>query len=111
VAYSNVAKVNSCGVALELLNSAGAVSEEAVRAMVGGLAQRCSAELVIAVSGISGPSGGSPEKPVGTVWLAVQRRGRSSRTQCFLFDGGRDAVRGQTVLAALELLADAVKNR
>jgi len=110
VAYSNVAKINSLEVAAELLNSAGAVSEEAVLAMADGLARRCSADLVIAVSGISGPTGGSPEKPVGTVWMAAQRRGQPGRAQCFHFDGGRDAVRRQAVFAALELMAHAAKD-
>lgn len=110
IVYSNTSKVHTLGVSAELLETAGAVSEEAVLAMVDALARRCSAELIIAVSGVSGPAGGSVEKPVGTVWMAAIRRGYRCQSRCFHFDGDRNSVRRQAVLAALELIADAARD-
>src|SRR5919108_5340065 len=70
VAYSNAAKQRSLGVPQEVLDVHGAVSEAAVRAMADGARLRSGVELAVAVSGVAGPRGGTPDKPVGTVWLA-----------------------------------------
>jgi nicotinamide-nucleotide amidase len=74
VAYSNAAKTDSLGVSDDLLTAHGAVSEEVVRAMALGAIERCGARYALATTGIAGPGGGSPDKPVGTVWLALAQR-------------------------------------
>ncbi len=76
VAYSNALKTQLLGVRPETLERCGAVSEETVREMVAGALQTLGVQVALAVSGIAGPSGGTPEKPVGTVWLAVGDRAR-----------------------------------
>lgn len=98
--YSNRAKHELLGVPEALLASYGAVSEPCVRAMAEGLLARAPVQHTLAVSGIAGPGGGGPEKPVGTVWIAW---GQASgvRTQGFVFAGDRQAVREQAVAAAL----------
>jgi nicotinamide-nucleotide amidase len=70
--------------------------------MAEGVAARLGTDASIAVTGVAGPGGGSEDKPVGTVWVAWKRRGGYARAQVFHFDGDRDAVRRQTVAAALE---------
>lgn len=69
VTYANAAKTELLGVPAELIDQHGAVSEPVVRAMVVGAAARSHAQVAVAVTGVAGPSGGSPDKPVGTVWL------------------------------------------
>jgi nicotinamide-nucleotide amidase len=105
VAYSNQAKIELLGLQQTLLDAEGAVSRSAVEAMVRALQARTSASVALAVSGISGPSGGTPEKPVGTVHLAIAIRGGSILPAQFRFHGDRDAVRRQSVDAALRLIA------
>jgi nicotinamide-nucleotide amidase len=109
VAYSNESKVLTLGVPHFVLRSEGAVSEAAVRAMAGGALKRTAAQLAVAVTGIAGPGGAVPGKPVGTVWLGwAERHGRAIRVAVQLkhFRGDRDAVRRKTVRAALEGLLD-----
>ncbi|WP_275547315.1 MULTISPECIES: CinA family protein [unclassified Pseudomonas] len=100
VTYSNAQKTRQLEVCAELFASVGAVSQEVVEAMVRGAQGHSGARYAVAVSGVAGPDGGSPEKPVGTVWLAWGDGERlySLRKQ---FAGGRDEVRRQTVEAAL----------
>ena len=100
--YSNAAKIRDLGVRERTLAQQGAVSEATVREMVEGALARSGAEVAVAVSGIAGPEGGTPDKPVGTVWLAVAMRARPKRIceRCG-FEGDRDAVRRQTVAHAL----------
>ena len=74
VTYANEAKHALLGVPWDVLNEFGAVSEQTVRAMAAGARERADADYAVAVSGIAGPDGGSPEKPVGTVWIAWARR-------------------------------------
>jgi nicotinamide-nucleotide amidase len=102
VVYSNDSKVEMLGVDAGLLRTEGAVSEPVVQAMVAGALARSPAQLAVAVSGVAGPGGGSPEKPVGTVCLAWQHRGQSPQVQTMLFHGNRDEVRAATVRRALE---------
>jgi nicotinamide-nucleotide amidase len=105
VTYSNDAKVRRLGVPRALLNKKGAVSEATVRAMASGALRCSSAQLAVAVTGIAGPGGAAPGKPVGTVWLGwATRHGRDIRVAVQLkhFRGGREAVRRKTVRAALE---------
>ena len=101
-AYSYEAKQALLGVRAETLLKHGAVSEETVLEMVSGALVHSGASISVAVTGIAGPGGGTPEKPVGTVWIGWKRRGGYPRTQLFHFDGDRDAVRRQTVGAALQ---------
>jgi nicotinamide-nucleotide amidase len=101
-AYSYEAKQALLGVRPETLIKHGAVSEETVLEMVSGALIHSGASVAVAVTGIAGPSGGTPEKPLGTVWIAWKRRGGYPQMRRFHFDGGRDAVRRQTVEAALD---------
>lgn len=111
VTYSNDAKRELLGVTTATLAAFGAVSAETVGEMTAGALQRSHAQVAVAVSGIAGPAGATPGKPVGTVWFAWQRRGAAASSCCKCFAGDRDAVRRQAVAAALEgviaLYADA----
>ena len=102
VAYSYEAKESLLGVNPHTLEQHGAVSEETAAEMVSGALARFGATIAVAVTGIAGPSGGTPEKPVGTVWIAWKRRGGYAHAEVFRFDGDREAVRRQTVARALE---------
>ncbi|MEP6940297.1 MAG: CinA family protein [Rudaea sp.] len=101
VVYSYEAKESLLGVRPETLEHQGAVSRETVTEMVAGALARFGATVAVAVTGIAGPSGGMPGKPVGTVWIGWKRRGGYAQTELFQFDGDREAVRRQTVAAAL----------
>jgi nicotinamide-nucleotide amidase len=109
VTYSNESKVLRLGVSRSVLRTQGAVSEATVRAMAAGALRRTGAQLAVAVTGIAGPGGAVPGKPVGTVWLGwAWRHGRAIRVavQMKHFRGDREAVRRKTVRAALEGLLD-----
>ena len=99
--YSYEAKQALLGVRPETLEAQGAVSRETVLEMVSGALVHSGAGVAVAVTGIAGPGGGTTDKPVGTVWIAWKRRGGYPRAEIFHFDGDRDAVRRQTVAAAL----------
>lgn len=101
VAYSNQQKTLQLDVPQALFTQVGAVSREVVEAMVRGAQAHSDARFAVAVSGVAGPGGGSPEKPVGTVWLAWGV-GDEVTAECRHFPGDRDEVRRQTVIAALE---------
>jgi nicotinamide-nucleotide amidase len=107
VCYSNAAKTRDLGVPVKLLETSGAVSEPVVRAMAEGALERTGATVAIAVSGIAGPGGAVPGKPVGTVWFAIAQRA-VDRIECqghlIQFEGNRDAVRRCAVEYALNLL-------
>ena len=100
-AYSYEAKQALLGVSPQTLEVHGAVSRETAIEMVSGALVHSGASGAVAVTGIAGPGGGSADKPVGTVWIAWKRRGGYARAELFQFDGDRDAVRRQTVAAAL----------
>jgi nicotinamide-nucleotide amidase len=100
-AYSYEAKQALLGVRPETLTQHGAVSRETVLEMVSGALIASGASLAVAVTGIAGPTGGTPDKPVGEVWIGWKRRGRYPNARVFYFDGDREAVRRQTVAAAL----------
>jgi nicotinamide-nucleotide amidase len=105
VTYTNAAKQQELGVAPGLIARHGAVSEPVALAMARGALRRSRARITVAITGIAGPAGAAPRKPVGTVWIAwgLRRRGRvESLALGFRFRGGRDAVRRQAVAAALE---------
>lgn len=111
VTYSNEAKQDSLGVPVELIQTHGAVSEPVARAMVQGALRHALADVAVAVTGVAGPSGGSPDKPVGTVWLAWGRRDGGVHAERHWFPGDRSQVRQATVEQALrgllQLLAQA----
>lgn len=102
VTYSNVAKQEQLGVDPEILARHGAVSEQTASAMAHGALAASGADLAVAVTGIAGPGGGTPEKPVGTVCFAWLRRGAAPRTARRHFPGDRAAVRHAAVAAALQ---------
>lgn len=106
VTYSNQAKTDLLGVSEAMLATHGAVSEAVARAMAEGALQRAGVDISVAVTGIAGPTGGSVDKPVGTVWLAWAVRGEPSTARCCLFKGDRAAVRTQTCEMALSGLMD-----
>ncbi|TAK38116.1 MAG: CinA family protein [Lysobacteraceae bacterium] len=99
--YSYEAKQAMLGVRPETLEYHGAVSRETVLEMVAGALVHSGAGIAVAVTGIAGPTGGTREKPVGTVWIAWKRRGGYPLAEVFHFDGDREAVRRQTVAAGL----------
>ncbi|MDB6163162.1 MAG: CinA family protein [Xanthomonadaceae bacterium] len=101
VAYSYEAKQALLSVNPHTLETQGAVSRETVIEMVSGALVHSGASVAVAVTGIAGPGGGTPDKPVGTVWIAWKRRGGYPRAELFAFQGDRDAVRRQTVASAL----------
>lgn len=104
VAYADEAKIRHLGVDPREIEAHGAVSRQVALAMASGGLARFGAGLAMAVTGVAGPGGGTPEKPVGTVWIAVARPGRSDvrRAQ---FSGDRRAVQDQSVAEALEMAA------
>ena len=102
VTYSNAAKCELLGVSEELLEARGAVSEAVACAMADGALRAAGTDLAVSVTGIAGPDGGTPDKPVGTVWFGFAAAGRDTETRRFCFEGDRDAVRRQSVVAALE---------
>lgn len=102
VAYSYEAKEALLGVQPQTLERTGAVSQETAVEMVSGALARYGASVAVAVTGVAGPGGGTPDKPVGTVWIGWKRRGGYARAELFHFEGDREAVRRQTVGAALE---------
>jgi len=111
VSYSNAAKTEMLGVDAALIAEHGAVSEAVARAMAQGAVERAGVELGVAVTGIAGPGGATPGKPVGTVWLALAVRNPAGERQLHAerlqLAGDRAAVREQTVRVALRRLLDA----
>ena len=105
VTYSNDAKIDLLGVEPRLLRRAGAVCQGVARAMVQGALAHAKAEVAVAVTGVAGPTGGSPAKPVGTVWFGFAVPGQVLTEKCH-FDGDRAAVRAATVRHALARLAE-----
>ncbi len=119
VVYSNAAKQELLGVQETTLKVYGAVSGETVTEMASGALCHSRAHLAVAVSGVAGPAGGHPDKPagghpdkpVGTVWLSWAVRDEETRSRCYTFGGNREAVRQQSVIAALQGILDVLKAR
>jgi nicotinamide-nucleotide amidase len=101
VTYSNEAKEALLGVSDAVLLRNGAVSEATVAAMVSGTLARSQANLVVAISGIAGPAGGSEDKPVGMVCFAWGLRGAAPQVETLRFSGDREAIRREAVIHAL----------
>jgi len=108
VTYSYEAKTELLGVDAALIAQHGAVSEPVVRAMADGAIARSRAHIAVAVTGIAGPGGGSPAKPVGTVWVAIAMRGRPVVSTLLQLKGDRAAIRSQTVAWAIHALVGAL---
>lgn len=105
VTYSNEAKNELLGVPADLIENKGAVSEEVARAMAEGALARSRADIAVAVTGIAGPGGGSPEKPVGLVHIAAQRAGQEvAHRRCEFGDVGRAEIRRLSVAEAFRLV-------
>ena len=104
VTYANSAKIGLAGVRGETLERFGAVSEETARELAAGARHRFGATIGVAVTGIAGPGGGTPEKPVGTVHLALDGSGGTRLHRCRLFPGDRTLVRRWTTTAALVMI-------
>lgn len=111
VTYSNEAKTEMLGVPTSLIIQHGAVSSQVARAMAEGALASCATDIAVSVTGIAGPGGGSAEKPVGLVYIGVQRRGAISAAKRFDFAethgaDSRTKVREATVIEALNCLLD-----
>lgn len=105
VTYSNIAKMDMLGVPETLIAQHGAVSKEVAVAMAEGALSHSTATIAIAITGIAGPSGGTPEKPVGTVWITVLSKGSEPNTVLNVFTGNRQAIRIKSIEQALQMLA------
>ncbi len=110
VTYSDAAKIRDLGVSAATIAAHGAVSEQTVREMATGAIRVSGADIAVAVSGIAGPDGGSPQKPVGTVWLCVARRSGEIFTAVERFPGNRENVRRLTVERALQRVVNLVSS-
>jgi nicotinamide-nucleotide amidase len=104
VTYSNLAKEQSVGVAPGVIETFGAVSRPTVEQMAAGALHASGADLAVAITGIAGPDGGSPDKPVGLVWFALAQRGAPPVVLQQQFAGDREAIRRAAVATALQLV-------
>jgi nicotinamide-nucleotide amidase len=103
VAYANEVKARELGVPEDVLERHGAVSAEAAEAMAAGARERLGVDVAVSVTGVAGPGGGTPEKPVGLVFLHAAGPDRSSARRLD-FPGDREAIRGRATAAALHLV-------
>jgi nicotinamide-nucleotide amidase len=108
VSYSNEAKINLLGVPKKLIETHGAVSEQVAGAMAAGIRKRAGSTFGISVTGVAGPGGGSPEKPVGLVYIALADDSQTT-TRKFIFPGDRQFIRTLSVNAALDLVRRRIK--
>jgi len=110
VTYSNAAKQEEVGVAAGLFEQYGAVSQEVIVAMAeGGCGCGDTSHICIAVAGIAGPDGGSKDKPVGTVWIAVAMQGSGTVSRCLHLTGARHEIQARTSIESLHLLLNVVE--
>ncbi len=107
VTYSNASKKKALKVSARVLTKHGAVSQEVVEAMAKGCGDDVAA---IAISGIAGPDGGTDEKPVGTVWIAVALPGEKPQSHCFHFNGSRTDIQSAAAVSAISMLIEAIDN-
>jgi nicotinamide-nucleotide amidase len=109
VTYANDAKKEMLGVSQRTLKRFGAVSEEVAREMALGALKKSPSDVSVAITGIAGPTGAAPGKPVGLVWFCWAARGGPVQSRRFLFKGGRVEVRMQSVAVALQGLLDLMR--
>ena len=108
IAYANSVKSRQLGVDPGLIEREGAVSALVARQMAAGARRLFASDLAVGITGVAGPAGGSPEKPVGLVFIAVDAGDRVDAER-FRFSGDRDAVRKSSVIAALEMVKSHLK--
>ena len=106
VTYSNAAKIESLGVPAETIAAHGAVSAQTTAAMARGAVARTPVDLAVSITGIAGPRGGTPLKPVGLVYLGVARRDGACRVERRVFPGDRGEIRQAALVEALQMLQD-----
>ncbi len=106
ITYSNEAKIEQLGVNPYTLESFGAVSEQIAREMAEGALRNSDADVSIAITGIAGPDGGTPNKPVGTVWIAYSNCTQTTEAIVDVFSGNRQQVREQAIAKALSYLLE-----
>jgi nicotinamide-nucleotide amidase len=111
VTYSNEAKMELLGVPAAMIAAHGAVSAQVATAMAQGALSRAPVDLAVSVTGIAGPGGATPGKPVGLVYFGIARKGGTARVERHTFHGDRAAVRWAATERALELLLEAVRGR
>jgi nicotinamide-nucleotide amidase len=104
VTYSNEAKIELLGVPPDTITAHGAVSAQTAAAMARGAVARAGVELAVSITGVVGPGGGTPQKPVGLVYLGVAHKDGAARVERRIFPGDRAAVRQAALVEALELL-------
>ena len=104
VTYSNKTKIELLGVPAETISEHGAVSAETALAMARGAMVRAGVDLAVSVTGVAGPGGGTPQKPVGLVYLGLARKDGAARVERRIFPGDRGAVRAAALTLALEML-------
>ncbi len=109
VTYSDVAKVEMLSIRRTTLETFGAVSAETAREMAEGALKHSHADLSIAITGIAGPTGGTPDKPVGTVWIAWAKQDGATIEEMRIFSGDRQDIRLHAIAIALEKLIEIVK--
>ena len=110
ITYSNESKVRLLGVPRELLTEHGAVSDIVAAAMAEGALAQADAQIALSVTGIAGPDGGTKDKPIGLVYLALAQNDQDAMVKRYVFAGTRTDIRRATVAAALELLLDRLKS-
>lgn len=101
ITYSNDAKVQMLDVPMATITACGAVSKETAMAMAAGALKNSKADIAISITGIAGPDGGTPEKPVGTVWIGYASRQQTPDAKLHTFEGDRQSIRLQAIIAAL----------
>ena len=112
VSYANEVKMSVLGVRAETLASHGAVSEKTALEMADGARHVCGADIAISTTGIAGPGGGTPEKPVGTVWIAISHGGSCEAHRLrHPEDAGRDEIRNETAKKVLELITKTIETQ
>lgn len=103
ISYSNDVKARVLDVSPETLVAHGAVSGECAKEMAAGAARLLAVDVAVSITGIAGPGGGTPQKPVGTVWFGLKTRGSEPSAECCRFSGTREEIRTQAAIHALEL--------
>ncbi len=106
VTYSNEAKMELLGVSADTIAAHGAVSAQTAAAMARGAVARAPIDLAVSITGVAGPGGGTPQKPVGLVYLGVARKDGAARIERRIFPGDRAEIRNAALMLALELLQD-----
>lgn len=110
ITYSNQSKIDLLGVYSTILDAHGAVSEQTAKAMIEGALRQTPADIAVAVTGIAGPGGGTPEKPVGLVYIGIGKKGQPAQAFKHVFSGDRASIRQQSVDAALTHILDLIES-